>query len=80
VNASFLRREWGAVTFVLTVLVGIIIVPVALYFGHAGTAAGSSGPATPITASASPSSSASVSHSSPAVPAPAPSVSPSPTR
>jgi hypothetical protein len=78
VNASFLRREWGAVTFVLTVLVGIIIVPVALYFGHAGTAAGSSGPATPITASASPSSSASASPSG--VPAPLPSVSPSPTR
>jgi hypothetical protein len=34
-----LRREWGAVTFVLTVLVGVIIVPVALYFTNQGPAA-----------------------------------------
>jgi hypothetical protein len=34
VNWSFVRREWGAVTFVLTVLVGIIVVPAALYFGN----------------------------------------------
>ncbi len=45
-NLSFLRREWGAVTFVLTVLVGMIIVPLALIFGHQGTSAASSGPAT----------------------------------
>ena len=32
-NASFLRREWGAVTFVLTVFVGLVAVPLALYFG-----------------------------------------------
>ncbi len=32
---AFLRREWGAVTFVLTVIVGMIIVPVALYFANA---------------------------------------------
>ena len=30
----FARREWGAVTFVLTVLIGIIVVPAALYFGN----------------------------------------------
>jgi hypothetical protein len=70
VNLSFLRREWGAVSFVLTVLVGLITVPAALYFGHQGTAAGSSGPAT--TASASPSASAS--------PTTSPSASPSPSR
>jgi len=33
VNRSFIRREWGAVTFVLTVLLGIIIVPLALILG-----------------------------------------------
>jgi len=30
------RREWGAVTFVLTVLVGMVVVPVALYFTNVG--------------------------------------------
>ena len=75
-NLSFLRREWGAVSFVLTVLVGLIIVPAALYFGHQGTAAGASGPAT--TASASPSVSASPSAS--ASPTTSPSASPSPSR
>ena len=30
---SFIRREWGAVTFVLTVLLGMIIVPLALILG-----------------------------------------------
>ena len=33
-NRSFLRREWGAVTFVVTVLLGIIIVPIALVAGN----------------------------------------------
>ncbi|HYM97375.1 MAG TPA: hypothetical protein VET26_08745 [Candidatus Sulfotelmatobacter sp.] len=37
-NWSVLRREWGAVTFVLTVVVGAIIVPVALYFTNQGPA------------------------------------------
>jgi hypothetical protein len=37
-NWSVLRREWGAVTFVLTVLLGVIIVPVALYFTNQGPA------------------------------------------
>ncbi len=31
---AFLRREWGAITFVLTVLVGMVVVPLALYFGN----------------------------------------------
>jgi hypothetical protein len=39
VNWSVLRREWGAVTFVLTVLVGIVVVPLALYFTNQGPAA-----------------------------------------
>jgi len=34
VNWSFVRREWGAVTFVLTVLLGIVIVPIALVTGN----------------------------------------------
>jgi hypothetical protein len=36
VNWAVLRREWGAVTFVLTVLVGMIVVPLALYFANQG--------------------------------------------
>ena len=31
-----MRREWGAVTFVLTVIVGMIVVPLALYFANTG--------------------------------------------
>jgi len=34
-----LRREWGAVTFVLTVVAGLIVVPLALYFANVGPAA-----------------------------------------
>jgi hypothetical protein len=33
---DFVRREWGAVTFVLTVVVGMIVVPLALYFTNQG--------------------------------------------
>lgn len=33
-NLSKLRREWGAVTFVLTVLIGIMVVPLALVLGY----------------------------------------------
>jgi hypothetical protein len=74
VNLSFLRHEWGAVTFVLTVLLGMIIVPIALYFGHPGTRAASSAASTP--ASASPSVSPTTSAS--AGTSPSPTVSPSP--
>jgi hypothetical protein len=35
---SFIRREWGASTFVLAVAVGIIVVPIALAFGNHGLA------------------------------------------
>ena len=31
-----MRREWGAVTFVLTVIVGMVVVPLALYFFNQG--------------------------------------------
>jgi hypothetical protein len=39
VNWAVLRREWGAVTFVLTVIAGMIVVPLALYFANQGPAA-----------------------------------------
>jgi hypothetical protein len=32
--ATFLRREWGAATFVLTVLVGIVVVPLGLFLAN----------------------------------------------
>ena len=35
-NGAFLRREWGAVTFVLTVIVGLIVVPLALFLTNSG--------------------------------------------
>jgi hypothetical protein len=34
VNRSLLLREWGAVTFVVTVFLGIVIVPIALVVGN----------------------------------------------
>jgi len=46
VNWSVLRKEWGAVTFVLTVIVGIIVVPLALYFTNQGPAAIAAPPVT----------------------------------
>jgi hypothetical protein len=52
VNWSFIRREWGAVTFVLTVLLGIVIVPLALYFGNQSPAPPAPTP-TPSAAAAS---------------------------
>ena len=38
-NWAFVRREWGAVTFVLTVIVGMVVVPLALYFANQGPGA-----------------------------------------
>ena len=38
-NWAVLRREWGAVSFVLTVLIGIVVVPLALYFTNQGPSA-----------------------------------------
>jgi hypothetical protein len=72
VNTQFVRREWGAVTFVLTVVVGMIVVPVALYFANTGPSpvttpviGTSSSPvaSSAITTSPSPSPSPSPSHS-----------------
>jgi len=69
-NAEFLRREWGAVTFVLTVLLGVIVVPIALYFGNQNQAS-------PVTL-VSPTPSASATPASPArVTTPSPVASPS---
>ena len=38
-NWTVLQKEWGAVTFVLTVIVGMIVVPLALYFANSGPGA-----------------------------------------
>ena len=55
-NRSFLVREWGAVTFVLTVLVGILIVPIALVVGNRPPPPPAlPNPSPSVTASASPS-------------------------
>jgi hypothetical protein len=70
VNWAFVRREWGAVTFVLTVIVGIIVVPVALYFANVGPAAVPV-PNVPVTSSPA----ASGVH-----PSPTPSPTPTPTK
>jgi hypothetical protein len=55
VNRSFLAREWGAVSFVVTVAVGLVIVPLALLFGNHGPQAppnlGTTSPAAPSAAS-----------------------------
>jgi hypothetical protein len=72
VNWSVLRREWGAVTFVLTVVVGMIVVPLALYFTNQGPAAIAAPPVT--TASSARASSAQT--ASPATTSPTPSASP----
>ena len=74
-NWGVLRGEWGAVTFVLTVIAGMVVVPLALYFANVSPGAISTPPvsntssarASSITSSsaqtASPSPSASPSHS-----------------
>ncbi len=73
-NWAVLRREWGAVTFVLTVVAGMIVVPLALYF----TGVGPSQIATPnLTTASSPR--ASTVHSPTPSPSPTPSHSPSPS-
>ena len=68
--SSLIRREWGAVTFVLTVLVGMVVVPLALYFGNVKPAPVSLPPAA---------SSARTSSPAPAPASPVPSASPSPS-
>ena len=77
---QLVRKEWGAVTFVLTVLVGLIIVPAAFIFLNKGPAPVNlpqpeASPAISVSASpsASPSPGASPSASPPASPTPSPS-------
>ena len=78
-----MRREWGAVTFVLTVIAGMIVVPVALYFANVGPNA-ISVPTVPITASpiacSSPTPSPSAKPTKSPTPSPAKSPTPSPTK
>jgi hypothetical protein len=74
VNWDFVRREWGAVTFVLTVVVGMIVVPIALYFANQGPGA----LAVPITTTVSSARASSAETASPVrSPSPSPSASPS---
>jgi len=77
---GLIRREWGAVTFVLTVLVGMIVVPLALYFGNVKPAPVSLPPAVTVSpAVASPSPGASPSAGASPAPSPSPVPSPTPT-
>jgi len=73
VNWGVLQREWGAVTFVLTVLVGMIVVPVTLYFANLSPGPVSAAPIT--TSSSARASSAQI--ASPARTSPTPSAHPS---
>ncbi|TME58694.1 MAG: hypothetical protein E6I58_01565 [Chloroflexi bacterium] len=76
-NWTFIRREWGAVTFVLTVLVGLVVVPLALYF----TNVGATPVATPNVTTSSSARASGVSSPSPsASTSPAHSPSPSPSK
>jgi len=75
VNWAVLRREWGAVTFVLTVIAGMIVVPLALYFANQGP-----GPIlTPGLNTTSSARASGVATSPTPTPSPSPSKSPSPT-
>jgi len=79
---TLIRKEWGAVSFVVTVIAGLIIVPVAFIFLNKGPAAVNlptpeSSPS--VSVSASPTASPSPSPSPTATPSATPSPSPSPT-
>lgn len=67
-NRSFLRREWGAITLVLTVLVGVVAVPIALILGNQSAA--------PLANAPVPNTPAPISAASP-TPSPTPTPSPS---
>jgi hypothetical protein len=72
VDWAVLRREWGAVTFVLTVVIGMIVVPLALYFANVG-------PAAVVTITGTTSSAARASSVASPTPSPSPKTSPSPS-
>lgn len=74
-NWAVLRREWGAVSFVLTVLIGMIVVPLALYFTNQGPSAIT----TPNLTTTSSARASSVATPTPASPARTSSPSPSPS-
>ncbi|HSS62636.1 MAG TPA: hypothetical protein VLK30_14375 [Candidatus Limnocylindrales bacterium] len=74
-NWGALRGEWGAVTFVLTVIAGMIVVPLALYFANVSPGAIAT-PTISTTSSARSSSVATPARTSP-TPTPSPSASPS---
>jgi hypothetical protein len=74
VNWAALRGEWGAVTFVLTVIAGMIVVPLALYFANVAPGA----IATPTISSTSSARASSITSSSANTTSPTPSPSPSP--
>ncbi len=72
---SIVRREWGAVSFVVTVLIGLIVVPIALFIGNQGSAAPVvlPSPSPTVTSAASPGPSPTTSASPAATPTPGPS-------
>jgi hypothetical protein len=72
VNWAVLRREWGAVTFVLTVIAGMVVVPLALYFANVG-------PGPIATPGLTTSSSARASSVASPTPSPSPKTTPSPS-
>jgi hypothetical protein len=75
VNWGVLRGEWGAVTFVLTVIAGMIVVPLALYFANVAPGA----IATPTISSTSSARASSITSSSASRTSPTPSPSASPS-
>ncbi len=74
-NWAFVRREWGAVTFILTVLVGIVVVPLALYLANQGP-----GPLVLPPSNTASSAASSVRASESRSPSPSPQTSPSPSK
>jgi hypothetical protein len=74
VNWAALRGEWGAVTLVLTVIAGMIVVPLALYFANVSPGA----IATPTISSTSSARASSIASSAQTT-SPTPSPSPSPS-
>lgn len=75
-NWDFLRREWGAVTFVLTVLVGLVVVPLGLVFANQSPGPVSASFPTPeVSAASAPRTAAEAPTASP-TPPPSPTASP----
>jgi hypothetical protein len=88
-NSDFLRREWGAVSFLIVTALGILVVPIGLNLNHrnfspppesiAASPSPSASPAVSPSASVSPVVSPSPAVSPEASPAPSPSEVPSPS-